>query len=64
MLIYAPLACITICKKLKVDMNTRVAHVSPYMLGEADLKLDILYARIEGVAFGVLASFLAFATGL
>jgi hypothetical protein len=58
----ALLACIAICNKLQVDVNTRATHVSPYKLGEADAKLENLYARVGGEAFGVLAPFLAFAT--
>lgn len=42
-----------------MDVNTRVAHVSPYKLGEAVLELEILYAHIRDVAFGVLATFFA-----
>lgn len=46
-----------------MDVNTRATHVPPYRLGEADLELKILYARIGGDTFGVLAPFPPFAIG-
>lgn len=48
----ALLACIAICNKLQVDVNTAATHVLPYKLGEADSKLEILYARIGGEDLG------------
>ena len=53
----AIVACIAICKKVQVDMNTRATHVLPQKLEEANTKLEILYAQIGGEAFGILALF-------
>lgn len=47
LLFNALVACIVICRKLQVDVNTRATHMQPYVLGEIDFDLEMCMLELH-----------------